>query len=121
MQEWMDCCLEVRFFFMQLGGVLGAKVILAFKELRYKWLFLATLLGVIGGILIEHTGVCILMTFGGFCSALCDDALQVRTNAIIQDNFPSEQRATLVSVESFTFSVIMLVLSPLFGAIFSVW
>lgn len=107
--------------FMQLGGVLGAKMILAFKELRYKRLFLATLLGVIGGILIEHTGVCILMTFGGFCSALCDDALQVRTNAIIQDNFPSEQRATLVSVESFTFSVIMLVLSPLFGAIFSVW
>lgn len=34
-----------------------------------------------------------------------DDALQVRTNAILQDMFPSEQRATSTSIESFCFSV----------------
>ena len=50
-----------------------------------------------------------------------DDALQVRTDAILQEMFPSEQRATLISMESFTFSMIMIVLSPLAGIVFSVW
>ena len=49
------------------------------------------------------------------------DALQVRTDAILQEMFPSEQRATLISMESFTFSVIMIVLSLLAGIVFSVW
>lgn len=58
---------------------------------------------------------------GGFAAAFSDDALQVRTNTILQDMFPSEQRATLISMESFTFSVIMVVLSPLAGILFSYW
>ena len=41
--------------------------------------------------------------------------------AILQDMFPSEQRATLTSIESFSFSVIMIVLSPLAGFFFSFW
>ena len=39
----------------------------------------------------------------------------------LQDMFPSEQRATLISVESFTFSCIMIVLSPLAGLFFEWW
>ena len=49
------------------------------------------------------------------------DALQVRTDAILQEMFPSEWRATLISMESFLFSMIMIVLSPLAGIVFSVW
>lgn len=73
------------------------------------------------GFLVEHSGWYVLMAAGGFLSACGDDALQVRTNAILQDMFPSEQRATLISIESFTFSVIMIVLSPLAGIVFSIW
>lgn len=62
-----------------------------------------------------------VMVFGGFISAMADDALQVRTDAKLQDMFPSEQRATLISMGSFTFSVIMIVLSPLAGYFFSIW
>ena len=61
------------------------------------------------------------MALGGFTAAVGDDALQVRTNALLQDMFPSEQRATLISMESFLFSVIMIVLSPLAGFVFTVW
>ena len=50
-----------------------------------------------------------------------DDALQVRTNTRLQAMFPSEQRATLISIECFSFSIIMIVLSPLAGFFFSVW
>ncbi|MBQ1672301.1 MAG: hypothetical protein II070_10990 [Treponema sp.] len=54
-------------------------------------------------------------------ASMADDALQVRTNTRLQDMFPSEQRATLISIESFSFSCIMIVLSPLAGLFFSWW
>lgn len=108
-------------FFMEMGGILGAKVILKWKRLRYRDLFAITMALVLFGVAVEHSGIWLFMIMGGFASAFCDDALQVRTNATLQDMFPSEQRATLISMESFTFSVIMVVLSPLAGLFFSWW
>lgn len=108
-------------FFMQLGGILGARLILRCKKLRYRSVFAITASLVLCGVLAEHSGRYLLMTAGGFAAALSDDALQVRTNTILQDMFPSEQRATLISMESFTFSMIMIVLSPLAGVLFSHW
>lgn len=113
--------LGLSLFFMEMGGVLGAKIILKHKRARYVKVFAVTALAVLSGVLAEHSGRYILMTLGGFLAALGDDALQVRTNTLLQDMFPSEQRATLISIESFTFSVIMMVLSPLAGLFFSWW
>ena len=73
------------------------------------------------GVLLEHTGTAAFMVIGGFISAMSDDAIQIRTDAKLADMFPSEQRATLISISSFTFSVIMIVLSPLAGYFFSIW
>lgn len=108
-------------FFMETGGILGAKMILKCKKLRYRSVFAITSLLVLSGVLVEHSGMYILMTLGGFIAAFSDDALQVRTNTILQDRFPSKQRATLISIESFTFSVIMIVMSPLAGILFLHW
>ena len=116
-----DSALGIALFIMEMGGILGAKLILRCKKLRYRWVFLITSVLVLCGVLIEHTDIAVLMTLGGFVAACSDDALQVRTDAILQEMFPSEQRATLISVESFTFSMIMIVLSPLAGIVFSVW
>ncbi len=107
--------------FMELGGIVGSKLILKVPKLKYRWIFVISLAFVMSGLLAEHSGLCAVMTFGGFLSAIGDDALQVRTNAILQDMFPSEQRATLASIESFSFSVIMIVLSPLAGFFFTYW
>lgn len=107
--------------FMEMGGVLGAKLILVCKKLRYRSVFAIAASLVLFGVLVEHSGMYIVMALGGFIAALSDDALQVRTNAMLQERFPSEQRATLISVESFTFSMIMIVLSPLAGILFSHW
>ncbi|MDE6404917.1 MAG: MFS transporter, partial [Lachnospiraceae bacterium] len=87
----------------------------------YRNVFAVTAVLVLLGVIVEHSGMYLLMTAGGFIAAFSDDALQVRTNTILQDMFPSEQRATLISMESFTFSVIMVVLSPLAGLFFSRW
>lgn len=118
MPNW---ALGFALFFMEMGGILGAKLILKCKRLRYRSVFTITALLVLGGVFIEHSGMYLIMTAGGFIAALSDDALQVRTNTILQDMFPSEQRATLISIESFTFSMIMIVLSPLAGVLFSHW
>lgn len=115
--EWLGPAL----FVMSLGGILGAKLILKYKKLSYHTVFTISAMLILSGILLEHTGICLLMTAGGFIAALADDALQVRTNTRLQAMFPSEQRATLISIECFTFSIVMIVMSPLAGFFFSVW
>ena len=115
--EWLGPAL----FLMQLGGIIGAKTALRFRKSNYRNTFLVTAGFVLAGIALEHSGCYMLMTAGGFLAALADDALQVRTNTRLQDMFPSEQRATLISIECFTFSIIMIVLSPLAGFFFSIW
>lgn len=107
--------------FMEMGGILGAKMILRWRRPRYRDVFAVTATLVLLGVIMEHSGWYLLMMLGGFITAFSDDALQVRTDTILQDMFPSEQRATLISLESFTFSVIMVVLSPLAGLFFSRW
>ena len=113
--------LGIALLVLQAGGVIGAKIILYAKTFRYRTVFALSTLIILSGIALEHSGLYLLMTLGGFLAALADDALQVRTNARLQDMFPSEQRATLISIESFTFSCIMIVLSPLAGLFFEWW
>lgn len=107
--------------FMEMGGIIGAKLILKVPKFTFKSVFAISTSLLLIGFLAEHSTMYLWMTFGGFLAAIGDDALQVRTNAILQNMFPSEQRATLTSIESFTFSIIMIVLSPLAGVIFSYW
>ena len=85
----------------------------------YRRVFAIAVSLVVLGVAAEYTQIYVVMVLGGFISALSDDALQVRTNALLQDMFPSEQRATLISIESFTFSMIMIIMSPLAGMFFS--
>ena len=105
----------------QAGGVIGARLILYAKKIRYRVIFAIATATILTGILLEHTGLYVVMALGGFLASMADDALQVRTNTRLQNMFPSEQRATLISIESFTFSVIMIVFSPLAGLFFTVW
>ncbi|MBQ8198172.1 MAG: MFS transporter [Lachnospiraceae bacterium] len=113
--------LGLALLFMEMGGIVGSRLILKMPKIRYRWIFAISTLLVLAGVLAEHSPVCWVMVLGGFIAAVGDDALQVRTNALLQDMFPSEQRATLTSVESFSFSVIMIVLSPLAGIVFTYW
>ncbi len=106
---------------MQAGGVVGARLILMAKKVRYRFILALSCAVILAGVAMEHSGLYVVMALGGFLSSMADDALQVRTNALLQNMFPSERRATLISMESFIFSVIMIVFSPLAGLFFSVW
>lgn len=113
--------LGIALLFMEMGGIVGSKIILKLPDLSYKRVFAISASLVLAGFLLEHFPLPWIMAIGGFISAVGDDALQVRTNTVLQDMFPSEQRATLTSMESFSFSVIMIVLSPLAGFVFTYW
>lgn len=113
--------LGIALLVMQMGGMLGAKLALLCRRLNYYALFALDLALLLVAIALEHTAIYAVMTLGGFLATMSDDALQVRTNAILQQRFPSQQRATLISIESFSFSVVMIVLSPLAGIFFTHW
>ena len=113
--------LGAALLFMEIGGIIGSKLITKLPKLSYRCVFCISSVMVLAGIIAEHSPMYAVMALGGFIAAVADDALQVRTNVLLQDMFPSEQRATLTSLESFTFSVIMIVLSPLAGFAFTYW
>lgn len=107
--------------FMQLGGIVGSKLIVKFPKLSYKRVFAIAAVLVLTGVVAEHSPHWQIMTLGGFFAAIGDDALQIRTNAILQDMFPSGQRSALTSADSFTFSVVMILLTLPAGALFTHW
>ena len=57
---------------------------------------------------------------GAFLAGALDDIMDVRSDVTLNEMVPSCQRATLVSVSSLIYSLVMLVVAPLLGALFSV-
>ncbi|MBE5826599.1 MAG: MFS transporter [Butyrivibrio sp.] len=106
-------------FLMGIGAAAGAKAAEYFAGKIYKKTGILSALGVGLSFGLAFSGNCYLMIIGGFIGAFSDNLLQVRTDVLLNTMIPSDQRATLMSVNSFTFSIIMIVLSPLFGLFFS--
>lgn len=107
-------------FFMSMGGAAGSALSLRMKDVRYGRLWLCVALGVtlcLGLSLFPRPA---LMCACGFLAALLDDLLEIRTNVRLNALLPSEQRASLISVSSLCFSLVMAGLSPLIGELFSV-
>jgi len=105
-------------FIMGLGGAVGTRFALRAAKLRYRRLYALCLSGVLLGLLMGVSRMPLVMVLGGFMAAAMDDLLQVRTDSLLNDRFPSSQRATLVSVSSLCFSLVMIVMSPLAGWLF---
>lgn len=106
-------------FIMGLGAVLGARMVVFFPQCSYKKLLTVSSFGVGCALAAAFTGNVRIMIAGGFLGAFTDDFLEVKTDVILNEMIPSEQRATLVSVSSFMFSSAMIFLSVFIGWIFS--
>ena len=101
---------------IELGGVAGARLALPLSRLPYRAAGLLCGLGTLAGLLLPLSGSVLQMAAGGFLAVVCDDAFQTLTDARLNNRFPSDQRATLISVSSMYFSLVMIALSPLAGA-----
>ena len=106
-------------FIMYLGGVLGSIAAEKAGNIKLTKLFLIAFGIVLAGGALAFTGNPWLMTLGGFIAAFSDDLIQIRSDIALNNMIPAGSRATLISVNSFCFSVVMIVLSPLAGVIFS--
>ena len=100
---------------LQLGSVAGAQAGLWLSRLPLRLLFPLCAAGVAAGTGLCATGSVLWLTLGGFCAGVFDEACNLVVDARLNDLFPSDQRATLVSVQSLTYSLVMIVLSPLGG------
>ena len=107
-------------FVVALGGVIGPHLITKTNRLSYSVLSAICILGVIFGAVCGAGTLPLMMCIGGFIANLCDNLLQVRTDAILNSRFHSSQRATMNSVVSQTFSILMIFLSPIAGWMFSI-
>mgnify|MGYP005962713011 FL=1 len=112
-----DTLLGPALFIMGLGAAFGAKAVAFVPGLRYRKFILFSGIGVLCAFGMIFTGNPYMMILGGFIGSFADDFLEVRTDVILNDMIPSGQRATLISVSSFTFSLVMIVMSTLMGII----
>lgn len=106
-------------FLMGMGAAAGAKASEYFSQKSYLRMGIFSLMGVMLAFASVFTGNYFLMIAGGFVGAFSDNFIEVRTDVLLNTMIPSKQRATLMSVNSFVFSMIMIVLSPLFGFLFA--
>ena len=105
-------------FLMGLGGAVGSRLVLHLSGWSYQKVSVLCIAGIGVSLLLGVSGIPVIMCFGGFFAPFFDDLLQVRSDALLNGMFPSSQRATLISVSSLCFSLVMIVLSPLAGSLF---
>ena len=73
--------------------------------------------GVACSVLLEGAPLLALAVLGGAVATFWDGVLEIKMTARLNQDFPSDQRATLVSVQSMCYSLLMLPMSPLAGAV----
>ena len=103
---------------MQMGAAFGAKLVQYCRKLRFGKIIVCSVVGITAGLVSLIFGNPYFVIAGGFIAAFFDDFMEVRADIMLNEQIPSEQRATLVSVSSFCFSMIMILLSPFMGWIF---
>lgn len=106
-------------FAVSLGGAIGAKAVTAAAKWDYRKISILCISGIAAALAMSLQQVPAVMVLGGFLGNFFDDLLQVRTDALLNERFPSAQRATLVSVSSLCFSLVMILMSPLMGWLLS--
>lgn len=106
-------------FALSMGGTLGALLAPMLKRLHYGLLAAICAAGALLGAICAMQRSPAWMLAGGFIANMSDDLLQLRTDAKLNDGFPSDRRATLLSVDSLIFSLVMILLSPLAGVLFA--
>ena len=105
-------------FLMYIGGVLGSIAAMKVRNSKLSRLFVFCFIAVLTGVACAFTGDPRIMTLGGVISAFADDLIQIRSDVALNNMVPENSRATLISVNSFCFSIVMIILSPIAGLIF---
>lgn len=93
-----------------LAGRMGGRV-------RFRSVALLCAAGIGGSLALAGAPVLSLALAAGAAATFWDGVLEVKMTARLNRDFPSDRRATLVSVQSMAYSLAMLPVSPLAGAL----
>lgn len=103
---------------VSLGGMAGTRLaVLLAKYAGYRRTLALCGAGTALGLLLASGSGLLLGVAGGFCSAMWNEALATVNDRELNGMIPSDQRATLISIASMTFSVLMMGASPAAGAL----
>lgn len=84
---------------------------------RFRSVALLCAAGIGGSLALAGASVLSLALAAGAAATFWDGVLEVKMTARLNRDFPSDRRATLVSVQSMAYSLVMLPVSPLAGAL----
>lgn len=108
--------LGVALLLIRLGGIAGTILGSRLKIRLYHCVIACAMISGLGTILAGSSWWMIAL-LGGMISHLTDSIIALHSGAAVNKDFPSDQRATLVSVDSMTYSLLMIVASPISGTI----
>ena len=101
---------------VRFAGTAGVAVGGKLKARLFPCVILCAVCSGIGTVLAGF-GWWIPALLGGMLAQFMDSIIALRLDASLNDDFPSDQRATLVSVDSMVYSLLMIAASPLTGAV----
>lgn len=111
---WKESLIGIPVLFISLAGAAGAALASKNKMSVRRSVILCAVLGGIGTCLAGSSGL-LLILFGSCAAQLCEGFCEVMVSENVNRTFTSDQRATLISVDSMLYSVLMVVASPLTG------
>lgn len=113
---WPESWIGIPILVIPLGGVVGAW--LASKRQISLWK--TTLIcGIAGGVgtIFAGNGILLVAIVGAMVARICEGNFEIHVSEETNREFPSDQRATLISVDGMLYSLVMIVLSPITGFI----
>ena len=111
---WPESWIGIPMFVIPLGGVLGAY--LASKG-KVSLLKSALLCGIAGGLgaIFAGNAVILIAIIGAMIGRISEGYFEILVSENTNQEFDSDQRATMISVDGMLYSVLMIVLSPITG------
>ena len=105
-------------FIVGLGSVIGAKSAEHCQITSYKKIGAFCLICISFAFSSIFMNQIFQLMVGGFIGGFADSLIEVKSDVVLNEMIPSDQRATLMSVNSFAFSCVMIVLAPILGWLF---
>lgn len=102
---------------IRLAGTAGIAVGAKLKVRLFPAIMACGVGAGLGTVLAGISGCWPLSVLGASLASFADGMVQLRVEVSLNDDFPSDRRATLISVESMVYSTLMIAASPISGAI----
>jgi MFS family permease len=109
--------IGVPFLAAQLCGMLGTAIGRRMHHVRLRALYVGCALAIGAGTVCAGAAPILPAILGSAAVAAANNIWMLHVEKNLNDAYPSDQRATLVSVDSMAYSILMIVASPLTGAI----